>query len=105
MNCSQEGIGAGAGDINDQWGLKTDTRLAELAARNNVPLIVMSNQRDIGGYDASAGRDTAAYSDVMARGYCLPAEKYHKGRTSGHEEGKSIIDPGHRFREDMAAGY
>jgi dihydropteroate synthase len=56
---------AGATMINDQWGLKRDTRLADLAAEWNVPLILMSNQRDKGGYDASLKRDTAYYDDPI----------------------------------------
>jgi len=28
--------------------------------------MLMSNQRDIGGYDAAVGRDTANYSEVMS---------------------------------------
>jgi len=57
---------AGAKMLNDQWGLKHDRRLAELAAEWNVPLILMSNQRDKGGYDASLKRDTADYDDPIA---------------------------------------
>ena len=57
---------AGVTMINDQWGLKRDPRLAELAAEWNVPLILMSNQRDKGGYDAGLQRDTARYEDLMA---------------------------------------
>ena len=57
---------AGATMINDQWGLKRDPHLAELAAEKGVPLILMSNQRDKGGYDLGVQRDTAYYEDVMA---------------------------------------
>jgi dihydropteroate synthase len=57
---------AGAAMLNDQWGLKRDRRLAELAAEKNVPIVLMSNQRDKGGYDTGALRDTAYYEDVMA---------------------------------------
>ena len=56
---ARQAVAAGAVIINDQWGLKTEPRLAELAAKNNFPLVLMSNQRDIGGYDAKAGRDTS----------------------------------------------
>jgi dihydropteroate synthase len=41
---------AGAGMLNDQWGLKRDPRLAALAAEWGVPLILMSNQRDTADY-------------------------------------------------------
>jgi dihydropteroate synthase len=57
---------AGAIILNDQWGLKKEPRLAELAAERKAPIILMSNQRDKGGYDAGIGRDTADYNDVMA---------------------------------------
>jgi dihydropteroate synthase len=56
---------AGAKMLNDQWGLKKDPRLAELAAEWGVPLILMSNQRDKGGYDAGLKRDTADYGDAV----------------------------------------
>jgi dihydropteroate synthase len=62
---AEPALKAGAGMINDQWGLKKDRRLAELAAERGVPLILMSNQRDKGGYDAGIQRDTAYYDDLM----------------------------------------
>jgi dihydropteroate synthase len=37
---------AGANIINDQWGLKTEPRLADLAAERGVPIILMNNLRD-----------------------------------------------------------
>ena len=57
---------AGAAMLNDQWGLKHDPRLAELAAKWNVPLVLMSNQRDKGSYDDSLKRDAADYADPVA---------------------------------------
>ena len=61
-----QALEAGAVMINDQWGLKRDQRLAELAVERGIPLILMSNQRDKGGYDVGVRRDTAYYEDVMA---------------------------------------
>ena len=58
-------VEAGATMINDQWGLKKDPHLAKLAAEKGIPLALMSNQRDRGGYDVGARRDTAYYEDVM----------------------------------------
>ncbi len=60
------GLEAGASIINDQWGLKKEPRLAELSAAGNFPLILMSNQRDKGGFDAAIQRDTGRYADVMS---------------------------------------
>ena len=63
---ARQALEAGATMLNDQWGLKKDPHLAELAAERGVPIILMSNQRDKGGYDAGARRDTAYYQDVIA---------------------------------------
>jgi dihydropteroate synthase len=57
---------AGASIINDQWGLKKEPRLADLSAAGGLPLILMSNQRDKGGFDASVQRDTGRYTDVLS---------------------------------------
>jgi len=39
-------VAAGAGMINDIWGLKRDPRVAQIAAETGVPIILMANQRD-----------------------------------------------------------
>ena len=44
---AQQALDAGACIINDVWGLKQEPRLAKLAAERKVPLILMSNQRDV----------------------------------------------------------
>jgi dihydropteroate synthase len=44
--CVRLALEAGANIVNDQWGLKTEPRLATLAADRGVPLILMSNLRD-----------------------------------------------------------
>lgn len=44
---AREAVDAGANMINDIWGLKKESRLAELAAQRKIPIILMSNQRDI----------------------------------------------------------
>ena len=61
-----QAVEVGVTMINDQWGLKRDPHLAELAAEKGIPLVLMSNQRDKGGYDSGARRDTGYYEDVMA---------------------------------------
>lgn len=43
---ARQALDAGAEMLNDIWGLKQEPRLAELAARRGVPVILMSNQRD-----------------------------------------------------------
>ncbi|MFC2059445.1 dihydropteroate synthase, partial [Chloroflexota bacterium] len=43
---AREAVKSGAQMINDIWGLKHDPKLAQIAAEENVPLIVMQNQRN-----------------------------------------------------------
>jgi dihydropteroate synthase len=94
---ARQALAAGAAIINDQWGLKTEPRLAELAAKSNVPIMLMSNQRDIGGYDANVGRDTANYSDVMAEVIASLRQSVKTAEQAGVPKANIIIDPGIGF--------
>ena len=47
LKIARGALDVGASMINDIWGLKQEPGLAELAAQRNVPLILMSNQRDV----------------------------------------------------------
>ena len=88
---------AGAAMINDQWGLKRDLQLAELAAEKGVPIILMSNQRDKGGYDAGARRDTAYYEDVMAEVTSSLRNSLDLALKLGVPRENIILDPGIGF--------
>jgi dihydropteroate synthase len=46
FDVARRALDAGAEMINDIWGLKQESRLAKLAADRDVPIILMSNQRD-----------------------------------------------------------
>jgi dihydropteroate synthase len=94
---ARQALAAGASILNDQWGLKTELRLAELAAKKNVPIILMSNQRDIGGYDAKVGRDTANYQDVMTVVITSLRNSITAAQKSGVPNENIIIDPGIGF--------
>jgi dihydropteroate synthase len=94
---AQQALAAGASILNDQWGLKTEPKLAELAAKRNVPIILMSNQRDIGGYDAGVGRDTASYNDVMSEVITSLRKSVAAAQRAGVSKENIIIDPGIGF--------
>ncbi|MBN1366935.1 MAG: dihydropteroate synthase [Dehalococcoidales bacterium] len=94
---AEQALAAGAAVINDQWGLKKEPRLAELAAKKGVPIILMSNQRDIGGYDSAAKRDTAAYNDVISEVISSLQKSLAVAREIGVPEENIIIDPGIGF--------
>ena len=88
---------AGAAIINDQWGLKKDPGLVELAAARDVPIILMSNQRDKGGYDTDARRDTAFYEDVIAEVISSLWNSIETALVAGVPRENIIIDPGLGF--------
>jgi dihydropteroate synthase len=88
---------AGAKMLNDQWGLKRDPHLAELAAERGVPLILMSNQRDKGGYDAQLKRDTADYKDVIVEITSSLKTSLERAKKLGVPPENIIIDPGIGF--------
>ena len=43
---AEAAVKAGASMLNDVWGLKRDPRLASVAARYNLPIVLTSSQRD-----------------------------------------------------------
>jgi len=102
---AQKALGAGATVINDQWGLKKDPQLAELAAERNSPLILMSNQRDKGGYDAKLQRDTAYYQDLMGEITSSLRKSLELALELGVPRENIMLDPGIGFgktwRQDL----
>jgi dihydropteroate synthase len=46
LEVARQALNAGASMINDVWGLQKEPALAELAAQEGVPMVLMSNQRD-----------------------------------------------------------
>ena len=94
---AQRAFEAGATVINDQWGLKKDPRLAELAAEKGIPLILMSNQRDKGGYDSKIKRDTAYYNDAMAEVTSSLRKSLELALRLGVPWENIILDPGIGF--------
>ena len=97
LEVAEQALEAGAVVVNDQWGLKQEPRLAELAAAKGVPLILMSNQRDKGGYDAGAQRDTAYYEDVMVEVIASLKGSLERALGSGVPRENIILDPGIGF--------
>jgi len=94
---AQRALEAGATVINDQWGLKRDPHVAELAAKWGAPLILMSNQRDKGAYDTRIQRDTAYYEDVMVEVTSSLRESLELSLRLGIPRENIILDPGIGF--------
>lgn len=94
---ARRALEAGATMLNDQWGLKRDPRLAELATEWGVPLILMSNQRDKGGYDARIQRDTAYYKELMTELTSSLRQSLELALGLGVARENVILDPGIGF--------
>jgi dihydropteroate synthase len=88
---------AGASLLNDQWGLNKEPRLGRLAAEWKVPIILMSNQRDKGTFDAAAQRDGSTYADVMAEVLRSQQMSLETALGLGVAPENVILDPGIGF--------
>jgi dihydropteroate synthase len=88
---------AGASILNDQWGLKKEPRLGELAAKFGAPIILMSNQRDKGGFDANVQRDGSEYSNVMSEVISSQKRSIEMALSVGVSPNNIILDPGIGF--------
>ena len=92
-----QALKAGAAILNDQWGLLKDVRLADLAAGWKTPIILMSNQRDKGGFDTSAQRDNSFYDDVMAEVLASQKMSLEAALKAGVPRENIVLDPGIGF--------
>ena len=93
----RQALEAGASIINDQWGLKSEPRLAELAVTHRVPIILMSNQRDKGGYDTLNKRDTGYYPDSIEEVLSALRQSIKTAISAGVPSENIIVDPGLGF--------
>lgn len=75
----------GATMINDIWGAKADPDMAKVAARYDVPIVLMHN------------RDNMDYSDMMGDIIIDLKESIAIARKAGVEESRIILDPGIGF--------
>ncbi|SES40971.1 dihydropteroate synthase [Salipaludibacillus aurantiacus] len=82
---ADEAIKSGANIINDVWGCKADPRMAEVAARHRVPIILMHNRKE------------AVYDNLMDDIKADLLESIRICREAGVKEDKIILDPGIGF--------
>ncbi len=83
-------LAAGAGMINDVWGLKRGPGLAGVAAAAGVPIILASNQRDRPGQH-----------DIMAEILSSLERSIALAKAAGVAEQNIIIDPGIGFGKSL----
>jgi len=80
---------AGAAMLNDIWALQRDPRLAQLAAEQNAPIIMMSNQRD------------APADDIMPAIVADLERAIQQATDAGVPENNIIVDPGIGFGKSL----
>ncbi len=86
---AKQAIIAGAHVINDVWGAKADDEMANVAARYDVPIILMHNRKDQ-QYDHF-------YRDVVND----LSESISFVKAAGVKDERIILDPGIGFAKDL----
>jgi len=82
---AEEAIKAGADIINDVWGFKKDSNMAKVAAKYNVPCILMHN------------REKEPYSDLMNNVLMELIDSVNIALDAGVKRENIILDPGIGF--------
>lgn len=86
---AKQAIEAGAHVINDIWGAKAESKIAEVAARYNVPIILMHN------------RDNTNYRNLMADMIADLYESVKIAKDAGVPDENIILDPGIGFAKTV----
>ncbi len=98
---AQEALAAGAHLVNDVWGLRMDPLLAEMAARHQVPVVLMHNRsrpKDAAQTERLGGCYLGVeYKDLMGDIIRELRETIALALESGIEWEKIIVDPGIGF--------
>jgi dihydropteroate synthase len=97
---AEAALDAGAQIINDTSGLKSDVRLAEVAARRRVPLILMHMR----GQPRTMQVEGFA-RDVMKEVMRGLRNSVAAARNAGVEKSQIILDPGIGFGKSFAQNY
>jgi dihydropteroate synthase len=100
LEVAQAAIDAGAQIINDTSGLKSDPRLAQLAARRHVPLILMHTRGEPRTMQ-KAGFARDVLKDVLSG----LRHSVATARKAGVPKSQIIIDPGIGFGKSFAQNY
>ena len=82
---ARDALAAGAAVINDVWGLKRDPALADLAAREGAPIVLMHNQQ---GLD---------YSDLVPEALASLRASLRQALEAGVPSENVVLDPGLGF--------
>lgn len=100
-NVAEAALAAGASWINDVWALRMDSRMAQVAAQANCPVILMHNRskpKDVAQEERLGGRYVGVeYDDLIADIKQELGESIDLALKAGVKETKIILDPGVGF--------
>ncbi len=98
---ARRAVEAGAKLLNDQWGLQWDKRLAGLAARKSLPLVLMSNQRDVKEPGIELPPGTPRHPEIMPEVLRFLRKSIALAEEQGVPPENIIIDPGIGFGKSL----
>ncbi len=90
---AEAAIVAGAEIINDVWGAKKEPKIAEVAAKYEVPIILMHN------------RTNKQYDDLMAEMIVDLKESIAIAQHAGVRDEQIILDPGIGFAKELEDNF
>ena len=91
LEVARQAVDSGARMINDIWGLKKEPRLTELAAQHNIPIVLMSNQRDV------SPRHDTDFPDILSVVIADLHQSIEQALAAGVPRENIIVDPGIGF--------
>ncbi len=98
---AEEAIKAGAHIINDVWGLRADPELAHVAAKYNVPVILMHNRSNPASVDVRERLGNAyigsEYQNLIEDVKRELLESVALAKNAGVNESHIVLDPGIGF--------
>jgi dihydropteroate synthase len=98
---AEEALKAGAHILNDVWGLRADPALAGVAARHNVPVILMHNRSNPASVEVRAQLGNAyigsEYDDLLEDVKRELLDSVRLAKQAGIESERIILDPGIGF--------
>ena len=103
---AQEAFKAGARILNDIWGLRADPGLAAVAARANVPVVLMHNRSRPASVEARERLGqaylAAEYENLLEDVKRELMESVQLARSAGIPDERIILDPGIGFGKTVA---
>jgi len=103
---AEAALKAGAGMVNDVWGLRADPRMAEVVARYQVPVVLMHNRSTPQHAEIRArlgGRYVGVdYDDLLADVRRELLESVALAHAAGVPDEHIILDPGIGFGKTVA---